>query len=83
MGIPLGDGGEKKFNWASELSTDRGPLGCQGVPRICFLCNELHMCICQGVSFGGNRTLIELFLERLAERSTALRRLLYPPIQHD
>jgi hypothetical protein len=21
MGVPLGDGGEKKFNWASELST--------------------------------------------------------------
>lgn len=21
MSVPLGDGGEKKFNWASELST--------------------------------------------------------------
>ena len=21
MGVPLGDGGQKKFNWASELST--------------------------------------------------------------
>jgi len=22
MGVPLGDGGKKKFNWASELSTN-------------------------------------------------------------
>lgn len=26
MGVPLGDGGEKKFNWASELSTLKNHL---------------------------------------------------------
>lgn len=47
MGVPLGDGGNKKFNWASELSTylPYKPIVVFGGGLFLFGIAEFHVCL--------------------------------------